>query len=441
MKYSNNLKNLAEELVQYATRKGASECQVSITEGTEFSVELREGKIERLVEAGSKSLAFKVIVDNKVATASSSDFTTETLNGLIENAIKRAKLSSADPFSGLPELEPININVESLDLYDNQVVEMAAEDKIKFARELEEICLKDKRIKLSAGSAFFSNIGEYILANSKGFIGSYKGTSCGAGVQLQAGSDDNPYEDGWWDSCIHLKDLLSVEEIAKIAVHRTTRMIGAKKIATQNVPVVLEPTMTSRILGFLSGCVSGAAIYLNQSFLTGKINTKIADEKVNIIDNGLIPRMPGSRPFDAEGVPTRITPIIESGMLVNYLLDTYSARKLDMKSNGHAGSPTNFYLMPGNYAPEDIIKSVDKGLFLTNTIGQGTVPTTGDISTGAYGLWIENGEIAYPVSEITISGNLGKILSEIEMIGNDIDYKRQITGPTIKIKELTISGL
>lgn len=441
MKYSDNLKELAQELVQYAIRKGADECQVSIGEGTEFSVEVREGKIERLVEAGSKGIALKVIVDNKVATASSSDFSNETLNSLVENAIKRANLTSKDPYSGLPEFEPLNIDIESLDLYDLNVVEMPAEQKINFAKELEEICLKDKRIRLSAGSAFFSNVGESIIANSKGFVGSYKQTSCGAGVQLQSGSSDNPYEDGWWDNAIHLKELLNTEEIAKIAIHRTSRMIGAKKIPTQNVPVVFEPTMTSRLLSFLSGCVSGGAIYLNQSFLVGKINTKIADEKVNIIDNGLIPRLPGSRPFDSEGVPTKITPIIDSGVLVNYLLDTYSAKKLNMKSNSHAGGPTNFNLMPGNYTPDEIIKSVDKGLLLTSTIGQGTVPTTGDISTGAYGLWIENGEIAYPVSEITISGNLGKILNEIEMIGNDINYKYQISGPTIRIKEMTISGL
>lgn len=441
MKYSNNLKELAQELVQYAIKKGANECQVSIGEGTEFSVEIREGNIERLVEAGSKEIALKVIVDNKVATASSSDFSTDTLNSLIENAIKRANLASKDPYAGLPDFEPLNINIENLDLFDFNIVEMPAEQKINFARELEEICLKDKRIKLSAGSAFFSNIGESIIANSKGFVGSYKQTSCGAGVQLQSGSDDNPYEDGWWDYAIHFKELLNTEEIAKIAINRTTRMIGAKKIHTQNVPVVFEPTMTSRLLSFLSGCVSGAAIYLNQSFLVGKINTKVADEKINIIDNGLIPRLPGSRPFDSEGVPTKITPIIESGVLVNYLLDTYSAKKLNMKSNSHAGGPTNFYLMPGNYTPDDIIKSVNKGLLLTSTIGQGTVPTTGDISTGAFGLWIENGEIAYPVSEITISGNLSKILNDVEMIGNDIDYKHQITGPTIKVKEMTISGL
>ncbi len=216
--------------------------------------------------------------------------------------------------------------------------------------------------------------------------------------------------------------------------------MNSRKIPTQSVPLVLEPAMTARILGFLASCISGRMIYMNQSFLAGKINEEIAQKNLKIIDDGTMPGKFGSRRFDSEGVPTRYTPILENGILKNYLLDTYSAKKLNMKSNGHSGGTTNFYLEAGKHSPEDIIKSVDKGLLLVKTIGQGTMPSTGSISTGAYGIWIEKGELTYPVHEITINGNLGDILKNIEMIGNDLVFDRSTVGPTIKVNGISISG-
>ncbi|MBP1691196.1 MAG: microcin-processing peptidase 1, partial [Bacteroidetes bacterium] len=209
---------------------------------------------------------------------------------------------------------------------------------------------------------------------------------------------------------------------------------------TQNVPVILEPPMTGSLLSFLFNCVNGNSIYLKQSFLAGKVGEKVGNDLVTVIDDGTLPGGIGTKPFDAEGVPTQRTVVMEKGVLRSYLMDTYAARKLGMKSTGNASGANNLYLAAGTSTPEEIIRSVDKGLLLTGTIGFGLVPTTGDISRGAFGLWIEKGEIAFPVSEITISGNLGQILRGIQMVGNDLKFKDSITGPTMKIAEMTVGG-
>lgn len=317
---------------------------------------------------------------------------------------------------------------------------MVPEKKIAAAKEVEAICLKDKRVAKSYGSSFNTYVGERFLANSNGFSGSFKRTNCSNGVYLQAGEDPNLFDEGWSDTSVHLSKLDSPETIAKKAIYRVTRLIGGKKIESQNVPVVFEPPMTAGLLNFLATCVSGNNVYLRQSFLAGKIGEKVGNDLVNITDDGLMPGGLGTELFDGEGVPLRKTAVIEKGILENYLLDTYSAKKLGMKTTGNSGGPNNFYLAAGTSTPEQIIKSVDKGLFLTGTIGFGLVATTGDISRGAYGLWIEKGELTYPVAEITISGNLGQLLKGIQMVGNDLLFKDSVTGPTIKVAEMTVGG-
>lgn len=440
-----DLKGLAENLVTFGIKKGADEVEVTVGQGFEFSVKVRMKEIETLTEAGSKGLSLKVIKDKKVATASSEDFSEETLANLMTNAIKRAELGNPDEFAGLPEKQEMKIDVASLNLHDPKIAELSADQKIKLALDTEKIALSDKRINNSEGARFGSYEFKNILVNSKGFSGEYDSTSCSIDVALQAGETNAKVEGFWFSSKRHFKELESPEKIAKKAVERTVRQLGAKKIETQNVPVVVEPFMTSGILEFLFECVAGTSIYRKASLFVDKLGQKIADERVTIIDDALMPGKFGSRPFDSEGVPTQTTPVIESGVLKNYLCNTYAARKLNMKSTGNCrGSgvgANNFYLKPGKHTPEEIIKSVDKGLLLTQTLGQGMNPVTGDISLGAFGMWIEQGEIVYPVSEITISANLGKILNEIEMIGNDLDFRDRFAGPTLRFKEATIGGI
>jgi PmbA protein len=434
------LLRLSEDLLVYGKSKGATQMEISINDGSEFSVDVREGEIERLVEAGQRSLSLRVFVDGKLASASSSDLSPDTLKGLVANAIERAKVATVDEFAGLPEYEPVAVNPGQLGIYDPAILGMPPEEKIAAARRTEAICLKDKRIKQSHGASFNSAVGEAILANSQGFRSSYQRTECACGVYVQTGEGENLFDEGWYDASVNLGKLKTPEEIAAIAIQRATRLIGGRKIDTQTVPVVFEYPMTASLISFLYSCVSGRNIYLQQSFLAGKIGEKVGNEFITVIDDGLMAGGPGTKPFDDEGVATRKTTVIEKGMMKSYLLDTYAARKLKMKSTGNAGGANNLYLAAGKYTPDEIIKSVDKGLLLTGMIGFGTVPTTGDISRGAVGMWIEKGEISYPVAEITISGNLGSILNDIEMVGNDLNFLRAISGPTIKVPEMTVGG-
>jgi PmbA protein len=321
-----NLLHLAEELVAFGRKNGASQAEVLIREGSEFSVDVREGEIEKLTEAGSKGLSLRVFVDGKMARASSSDFSQQTLHHLMTNAVERAKLSSADPLAGLPEKEALTVDSASLKLSDPAVSELTPEKKIAAARDTEAICLADKRVKKSFGAGYRTNLGTVHLANSNGFSGSYKRTNCSCSVYLQAGDGENLFDEGWGDESHSLSNLESPEEIAKKAINRVTRLIGGRKVETQNVPVVLEPPMTSSLLSFFFSCVNGNSVYLKQSFLAGKVGTKIGSDLVTISDDGLLPGGIGTRPFDAEGVPTRKTVVVEKGILKSYLTDTYAAR-------------------------------------------------------------------------------------------------------------------
>jgi PmbA protein len=435
---NSELLELSKELVEYAKKNGATESQISIVESNEFTVEVRDSNIEKLTESGVRSMSIKVIVDKKVATASTSDLRKETLNDLIKKAIKRASLSSADDFAVLPQHNKFKI--ENYGIYNKDIVELSTEDKINFAKNLELAGLSDTKISKSSGSSFSTNIMTKYLTLSNGFSGSYGMTTCSAGVGLQGGSGDKTIEDGWWESSTNFLDLPRAEVIAKRAIERVTRLIGSKKIKSEKLPVIFDSTVAASIIGFLASCLNGNSIYLKNSFLSGKLGEIIAPEFINIVDNGKIPGALGTRPFDSEGNPTQITKIVENGKLTSYILDHYSAKKLNLTSTGNAGGVHNLYLQPGKSTLEEMIKSIDKGVYITKTIGQGTVPTSGDISKGAFGIMIEKGKLTFPVSEITFSGNLASILKNIEMVGNDLKFRGSVNSPSFKVSEITIGG-
>lgn len=443
-KQLSELKSLAERMVNLGRSLGADEIQVSIAEALEFNADVRLGNIENLIEAGARYCGFKIIKEKRTAYATSSDLSPDTLRRLVQNAIHRAEHANPDECAGLPAHEERPGESPPLDLCDPEIPEMETEKKIALALETERIALTDKRISNSHGASFETKEVTTILANSFGFLDDYAETFCGLGVGIQAGETDSKVEGFWSSTERHFRDLESPETIAKKAVERTVRQLHPRKIKTQAVPVIFEPPMTSWLLGFIFACISGAAVYQKLSFLSDKLGERIAGENISVVDDGRMPGKLGSRPFDSEGVSTKKNTVIENGLLRNFLCDTYSGKKLDLLTTGNAdGSgvgPHNFYLLPGSLPPEAIIQNTDKGLILTRTIGHGLNPVTGDISRGAFGLWVEKGEIAYPVAEITIAGNLGKILHQIEDVGNDLEFRSTICGPTIKIQELTVAG-
>ncbi|MDD8027287.1 MAG: TldD/PmbA family protein [Acidobacteriota bacterium] len=435
---------LAERLVRFGRSCGADEIEVGIGDGEEFSVDVRMGQIENLIEAGSRGAGIRVIKDQRTAYASSSDLSPEALERLIRGAVRRAELSQPDPFASLADLSPVRIDAASLDIFDPEIEALPAETKIKLALETERIALADRRITNSHGAGFSSHIARTALASSNGFAGAYAKTFCGLGVGLQAGDTDHLVEEDWHSSRIFFRDLESPEAIARTAIERTVRQLHPRRIGTRRVPVVFEPPMTASLLGFLFGCVSGTAVYQRSTFLADQLGRKIGRDGLTVIDDGLMPRRIGTGPFDAEGIPAQRTVVLENGVLKRFLCNTYASRKLGLPVTGNADGggvgPNNFYLEPGPHDPAAILRSCDQALLLTRTLGHGLNPVTGDISRGAFGLWIEKGAIVHPVSEITIAGNLGEILRNIEMIGSDLEFRGAICGPTIKVAEMLVAG-
>jgi PmbA protein len=438
------LRDLGESLVAYARKCGADEAEVSVVDGYEFNVDVRKGRIETLIEAGSRSAGLRVIKDKRTAYASSSDLDMSTLRRLTRNAVRRAELGNPDEFAGLAPLAAERVDAAALNLHDPEIARLDSKTKIRLAVETEKAALRDKRITNSYGATFASNEIRSVLVLSNGFVGEYEQTYCGLGVGLQAGDTDNRVEDSWSSSKRHFKDLERPEEIAKKAVERTVRQLGPRKVRTQNVPVIFEPTQTAWLMGFLFGCVTGTAVYQKATFLEGKLGRRIGNEKITVVDDALLPGELGSHPFDSDGLPCRRTVVVEKGILRSYLCNHYAARKLGLRSTGSADGggvgPANFFLEKGAATPEAIIAGTKKGLLLIRTLGHGLNSVTGDISRGAFGLWIEDGAVAYPVSEVTISGNLGRVLASVEAVGNDLEFHSPVTGPTVKVAEMTVAG-
>ena len=437
---SNDLMALADRLVKLGIMKGADELEVSIGDGSQFRAAIRDGALETLTESGSRQVAIRAFVDGRTANASSSDLSIDTLDRLVANAVARARLGGKDEFAGLPELEKVAVSAEELGIFDPAILALTPEEKIAYATAAEAIGLKQVGVTKSLGASFVSADETTWLANSKGFRGSYRSTIAYATAAFQAGEGDNLFQDGWFEGGPRRSALPEAEVLATTAARRVTRLIGARKVETQKVPVVVEPSVTAGLLDFLAEAVSGQAVSRRQSFLVDKLGTKIAADTVTIVDDGLLKAGFGTAPFDSEGVPRRTSTLVEAGVLKSYLLDTYYGRKLGMKSTGNAGGTTNLYWAAGRTKPEAIMASVDRGLLLTGTIGFGTDPTTGDISIGAFGLWIEAGVTTFPVAGITIAGNLGDLLRGVELVGDDLRFHGSTNGPTIKLAEMTVGG-
>lgn len=440
-------KQLTEKILRWAKDAGAEDAEALLNEGREFSTKVHKGAIEILKESTAAGVQIRVFADQRTARAATSDLRDETLEGLVRRAVERAKLSSLDPFAGLPDETGPPPDPEALHLYDASLESWTAEEKISLARKTEEISLQmDPKVNNSGGASFHTNMGETWLANSRGFSAGYRKSSCSLSIYLlgQDGNGAEQVSDFWYTLGRHRADLESPEQVAATAVERVKRHFGARKVATQEAPVIFEPLVAAELLGNMLGAVMGESIYLRRSFLVDQIGEQVAHKGITLVDNGLLPGGIGTSPFDREGVASQRTLVIEQGVLRNYLCGAYSARKLKRKStgNGTGGgeSATNFYMEAGPYSPEEILASVKTGLYVTRLLGFGVNLVTGDFSRGAYGLWIEDGKLTYPVHEITISSNLRQMLEGMEMVGNDLELRDNLSAPTIKINRMTVSG-
>lgn len=438
------LRELVERLVAFGRTCGADEIEVAAADGVEFHVDVRRGRVENLVQAGSRVLGLRVIKDHRTASASSSDLDRRTLEGLLRRAVKRAALGGADPYAGLAPLSDRRNDPGVLDLFDPDIPALDPAAKIRLAVETERIALADKRITNSHGASFSTDEVRSVLANSNGFVGEYAQTSCDLGVSLQAGSTDNRVEDSWATIRRRLRDLETPEEVARRAVARTVRQLRPRKIGTRTVPVVFEPDQTAWLLEFLFSCVTGTAVYQRATFLAEALGTRIGGPALSVVDDGLVAGGLGTRPFDSDGVATRRTVVVDRGELKAFLCNVYAARKLGLETTGNAAGggvgPGNFWLLPGDRTAAEIVSGLEEGFILIRTLGHGLNSLTGDFSRGAFGLWVEKGEIVYPVSEVTISGNLGEALKSIRAVGSDLEIHGEIAGPTLLVDGLTVAG-
>lgn len=444
---SEELGTLAERLLAHARHCGADQSEVWIQQASQLSTTVRLGLVEELRQATSRILSLRVFLGQRVARASTSDLSRETLERLVRRAIERARLANEDPFAGLPEYFPSFPSPEILALYDPEFERLSPEEAIAWARETERIGLSlEPRVRNSAGTSFRAVRSAVWGANSRGFRGYFRQTAASLLVNLlgESGSDAAQVSDYWYSVARQLARVEPCEEVARRAVARVRRQFGARKIPTRQVPVVFEPLTAAELLSDLFGAVCGESVYLKRSFLGESRGQKVASEHVTLVDDGLLPGGLGTRPFDGEGVTSQRTLVIEKGVLKNFLCSAYAARKLGLAATGNGTcegeAPTNFYLLPGSSSSEEILCSADQCLYVTRLLGQGVNLVTGDYSRGAFGLWVEKGEIVYPVHEITISGNLRQMLAGIEQVGNDLDLRGQFGAPTVGITAMTVAG-
>jgi PmbA protein len=441
---------VTQEVVQLALRAGATDAECTIAEGEEFSAAIRLGDIEKLQEAASRSAGLRVLVGQRSGSAYTSDLTPEGIRRMVQSAVDNAEVTGEDPFAGLPEREDLGQHSTDLRLFDESIRSMAAPAKIEQARRAEAAFLGyDPRIDKSEGASFDSGISGRYFANSRGFAGGYQSSQCSLSAVPVASENGAMERDYWYTSARDPRKLDTPENVGIIAAKRTLRRLGARKVPTQKAAIVFEPRIARQLLSHIGEAVDGDSIYRDSSFLAGKLGEKVAHENVTIIDDGTIPGLWGTAPFDAEGVPTRRTVIIEQGILKNYLLNTYTAKKLGLKTTGNAGRGLsgaayvqngNFFLEAGSLSPEEVIRKAGTGLYVTELMGNGVNIVNGDYSCGAQGLWMENGELAYSVSEVTIASTLMEMLNSIDAIGSDLEFQSTMAAPTLLIGEMMISG-
>ena len=441
---------LALDLLAKAKRNGATEADIIVADGETFSVQVRLGAVDRLTKAREKHLGLRVFVGKRSASTSTSDFSADSLNQLVAETCTLAKAVVEDQVSGLPSADQMAGEKPDLDLYDP--TRLNTEQQIELAKRVEAAAMSmDERVTNSEGGDFDSSSGRVVLGNSHGFIGEYQSSSFSMSVSPVATDPETGamQRDSWYAVQRKFAKLDSPEDVGFEAARRTVRKLGARKVATQRVPVIFDAETAGSLMGNLCSAVSGYSLYKGASFLAGQLDKPLAPEYVTVYDDGRMVGGLGSRPFDGEGLPTRKTTVVERGVLKSYLLDTYSGKKLGLASTSNASrsvgenpsvGPTNFYLAPGTNTAQDIIKTVKQGLYVTDLIGFGINMVTGDYSRGAAGFWIEGGELAYPVEEITIAGNLKDMFAGIEMIGSDLVFRGRIASPTIKIGEMMLAG-
>ncbi len=444
---------LASDIVDKARRLGADEVDAYIVSSTESSVQVRRGAVERVIDAGSHAVGLRVIKDKRTAICSTADLTPQAIDELVRDAIELASISEPDEYAGLPDRADLaSGNLPSLGMYDEAIETLTTEEMRDYALRMEAAMFdQDSRVTNSDGAEMGITRGQVALANSLGFAGSYVGTQAALSIEAICDDADGKKRNDYWFSAERaLHRLETPEEVGRKAAQRAIAKIGARKVGTTSVPVVWEATVAHDLLRILSNAASGEALYRRSTFLADLEGQQVASNLLSLVDDPLLDGRLGSRPFDGEGVTSRTLPLFEAGVFRNFLFDAYNARRVGRRTTGAAqrgvtSSPvpgsSNLVMAPGASSLESLYSDIESGLLLTDLMGFGVNVTTGDFSRGAQGFWIENGKLAYPVTEINLSGNLKTMLASIDAVGDDLLWRGASAAPSFRMSKLTVSGL
>ncbi|WP_426992268.1 metalloprotease PmbA [Methylomonas sp. CM2] len=435
----NRLKDVVQQLLDEAKRQGADAAEAGFSIDNGLSVSARLGEVETIEYHCDQGIGVTVYFGKQKGSASTNDISAASLTETVKAACSIARYASADDFAGLPDPEDLARSAVDLDIYHPWAIE--ASQAIELAVACENAAREyDAAISNSEGATVNSHSGTRVFGNSQGFLQGYQSSRHSLSCSVLAGANDGMQRDYWYSVARNPQFLEAPELVGRKAAQRTVARLGARSLSTRQCPVLFAAEMASGLIGALIGAVSGGNLYRKSSFLLDSLHTQVMPDFVRIHEEPLLPGALGSASYDAEGVTTQARDIVRGGVLESYVLSTYSARKLGMRTTGNAGGVHNLIVEPGERDFAGMLALLDTGLLVTELMGQGINRVTGDYSRGASGFWVENGQIQYPVQEITIAGNLKNMLRNVVAIGNDVDLRGNLRVGSILLEQMAIAG-
>jgi PmbA protein len=433
------LESMVSRVLDSARKQGATQAEASVSYGHGLTVNVREGQPESVEFQTDRDLGITVYFGKRSGSASTSDWSDESVRQAVDAACAIAKASSEDPCNGLADADRMAKSFPDLDLYHPWP--LAAEEAIEIARTGESTALAlDQRLTRSEGASVDTRHGLSVYANTHGFIGERRGASHSLGIAVIAEDDDGMQRDDWFTSARRPQDLEATEAVGRKAGQRALARLGSRKLTTRTAPVLFAAEIARGLFGHFIGAISGGALYRRASFLLDHAGKQVFPSWLSIEQKPFLPRAAGSASFDQEGVATTERVLVEQGVLQGYVLGSYSSRKLGLQSTGNAGGVFNLMVTPGTRSFDELVRDMGEGLIVSELLGQGVNTVTGDYSRGAAGFWVENGQIAHPVQEITIAGNLRDMFRGMQAVGSDVDARGNVRCGSVLIDRMTIAA-
>lgn len=438
LKNNSDLEGIVQRVLDGASRHGATAAEVDIGIGEGLSVTVRMGELETIEHQRDKGMSVTVYTGRRKGSAHTTDFSDAAIQKTVEAACSIARNASEDPCAGLLDAGYVARETPDLDLYHPW--ELEPENAVELALSCERTALDyDRRIRNADGTLVNAYAGRHFYGNSHGFCGGWPWTSHSIDCTVIA-DEGGMQRDGWYTRARLADDLEDIKSVGETAAKRTVARLGARKLSTRQAPVVFEAPVAASLFRDFIGAISGGALYRKASFMLDRLGEQVFSEHMRIHEDPFVPRAMGSAAFDADGMATRRRDIVKDGVLQGYVLNAYSARKLGMEPTGNAGGVHNLFIQTGEQGLGSLLKTLHTGLFVTDMIGFGVNQVTGDYSRGASGFWVENGEIQYPVEEITVAGNLLDMYRQIIAVANDVDSRGNIRTGSVLIENMTVAG-